>query len=198
MPSLNFNATNVAPMGISTPQLPVSGKEGFPAIITGSELKENKNKDGGYLALDLQIIEGEHKGECGVYRLNLFHSHPKTVEIAYAQLSAICHVTGVMNVVDSQQLHNIPFRVVTGLQKGDNPEHYTKVKGVLHMDGAAPGKSTGVPAQAAPQVPTPPPAQTAPAPQAPPVQAAAPAWGSQANPVVEAAPAATPPWAVPK
>lgn len=147
MATLQFDATKVEPAGLSS-QLPVSGPDGYGVVISASEMKENKDKTGGYLELTLQVIDGDHKGESGAYRLNLFHSNAKTVEIAYRQLSAICHAVGVFQVGDSTQLHNIPFKAVVGLQKGENPEGYTEVKGVLCFDGSAPGKPKG-PAQAA-------------------------------------------------
>ena len=169
MAQLQFDATKVEPAGMSS-QLPVSGPDGYSVIISASEMKENKDKTGGYLELTLQVIDGEHKGESGAYRLNLFHSTPKTVEIAYRQLSAICHAVGVFQVGDSTQLHNIPFKAVVGLQKGENPEGYTEVKGVLCMDGSAPGKPKSA-APAAQPAPVQPAAQAA--------QAAPAAWGQQ-------------------
>lgn len=178
MATLQFDATQVDPAGISS-QLPVSGPEGYGVIISASEMKENKDKTGGYLELTLQVIDGEHKGETGAYRLNLFHSTAKTVEIAYRQLSAVCHAVGVFQVADSTQLHNIPFKAVVGLQKGDNPEGYTEVKGVLCSDGSTPGKPKG-PAQAAQPAPV--------------QQAAAPAAGGWpgAAPVQQQAPVQQP------
>lgn len=174
MATLQFDATQVDPAGISS-QLPVSGPEGYNVIISASEMKENKDKTGGYLELTLQVIDGEHKGETGAYRLNLYHTSAKAVEIAYRQLSAICHAVGVFQVADSTQLHNIPFKAVVGLQKGENPEGYTEVKGVLCMDGSAPGKPKG-PAPAASTQPVQQPAQQ---------QGTAPAWGQQQAPVQE-------------
>jgi len=207
MSVLNFDATKVEPAGLSQ-QLPVSDSNGHLVMIAESEMKENKNKDGGYLELMLTILDGPHKGESGAYRLNLFHNNPKTVEIAYRQLSAVCHAVGLLQVADSTQLHNLPFRAVVGLQKGDNPEGYTEVKGVLTKDGLAPGKTAAPtpPAQPAaaagfgqppvpPQQPSAPPtgfSQPAPDPAAQ-STAAAPPWQQQGGQT-----AAAPPWGAPK
>lgn len=195
---MNFDARQHEPQGVGGSQLPVSPKEGWNVIISDSEMKENAAKTGGYLELTLQIIDGEYKGAEGAYRLNLFHSNEQTVSIAYKQLSAICHVTGVMNVNDSALLHNRPFRAVVGLQKDTEAaaKGYTEVKGVLHSDGSQPGKSANAaaPAAGAPPAPPAPPTQpaaawTAPAEAAP--AAAAPPWSASAP----AAPAGVPPWA---
>lgn len=120
-----------------------------PVIIESSEVKANKANDGGYLQLNLKLIDGPQMGTTGAYRLNLYHSNPQTAEIAHRQLSAICHVIGVFNVQDSQQLHNIPFIVEVGLQKGEEAAQkgYTEVKKVFDINGNEPGKAgQGAPA----------------------------------------------------
>lgn len=201
MAKLVFNAANVEPAGMSS-MLPVSGPEGLPVIISASEIKENAAKDGGYLELTLTVIDGDHRGESGAYRLNLYHKNEKTVEIAYRQLSAVCHVVNVFNVADTQQLHNIPFRAIVGLQKRkvdwkEGDAEYTEVKGVLHADGSQPGKSkSGGNSGSALVVPTTPPVPAdipttvvAPEPSAPPT------WGA---PTAGAATSSAPPWAQPK
>lgn len=191
-----FNAHEVEPAGVAQAQLPISGPEGLPVVITASEMTENKDKTGGFLKLDLTVIDGEHKGATGTYRLNLFNQNAKAVEIAYKQLSAICHAVNVFDVADSSQLHNIPFRVVVGLQK--DPESaekgYTEVKGVLYANGSAIGKDGAPAAQQA--TPAPPQFQQQPAQQTPP------AFNQQAPPATNAAPwqqqpaagNAAPPW----
>ena len=126
-----------------------------PVIIESSEVKANKANDGGYLQLNLKLIDGPQMGTTGAYRLNLYHSNPQTAEIAHRQLSAICHVIGVFNVQDSQQLHNIPFIVEVGLQKGEEAAQkgYTEVKKVFDINGNEPGKAGqgAAPAQPQPQ-----------------------------------------------
>lgn len=129
-----FNARNVDPtQGMGG--LPI-GK--YPVVIIKSEVKPTKDNDSGYLQLDLQVTEGENQGAVGAYRLNLYHTNQQTVEIAHRQLSAVCHVTGVFELTDSQQLHNIPFVIEVGLQKEPNPNKYTEVKRVFDMGGNEP------------------------------------------------------------
>ena len=124
-----------------------------PVIIESSEVKANKANDGGYLQLNLKLIDGPQMGTTGAYRLNLYHSNPQTAEIAHRQLSAICHVIGVFNVQDSQQLHNIPFIIEVGLQKGEEAAQkgYTEVKKVFDINGNEPGKAGQGAAPAQPQ-----------------------------------------------
>lgn len=136
-----FNAKQYDPtQGVGS--LPI-GKH--PVIVESSEVKANKANDGGYLQLNLRIIDGPQQGTTGAYRLNLYHSNQQTVEIAHRQLSAICHVIGVFQVTDSSQLHNLPFLVEVGPQKND--PQYTEVKKVFDMNGNEPGKAgAGAPA----------------------------------------------------
>jgi len=140
-----FNAQQYDPTQ-SVGGLPV-GKH--PVIVESSEVKANAKNDGGYLQLNLKIIDGPAAGTTGAYRLNLYHSSQQTVEIAHRQLSAVCHVVGVFNVQDSAQLHNIPFMVEVGLQKGEEAAQkgYTEVKRVFDINGHEPGKAgQGAPA----------------------------------------------------
>lgn len=181
-----------------------------PVVVDSSEVKPNKENNGGYLQLNLKIIDGPQTGTVGAYRLNLYHSNQQTVEIAHKQLSAVCHVAGVFMLQDSAQLHNIPFIVEVGPQKND--PQYTEVKKVFDINGNEPGKAGQgqAPAQpaAAPQgfaqQPQQQPAQQqAPAawgapqgqqaaPQQP--QGNAPAWGQQQPQQPAQAPAAAPAW----
>tara|TARA_Y100001973_G_scaffold106643_1_gene186082 strand:+ start:20408 stop:21115 length:708 start_codon:yes stop_codon:yes gene_type:complete len=110
-----------------------------PVVIESSEVKANSKNDGGYLQLNLKIIDGPQQGTTGAYRLNLYHSNQQTVEIAHRQLSAVCHCVGVFNVQDSGQLHGIPFVVEVGPQKND--PQYTEVKKVFDINGNEPGKA---------------------------------------------------------
>ncbi len=140
-----FNAQQYDPtQGVGS--LPI-GKH--PVIIESSEVKANKANDGGYLQLNLRIIDGPQQGTTGAYRLNLYHSNQQTVEIAHRQLSAICHVIGVFQVTDSSQLHNLPFLIEVGPQKND--PQYTEVKKVFDMNGNEPGKAGAGAAAAQPR-----------------------------------------------
>lgn len=138
-----FNAKDYNPEQ-GAGQLPI-GKH--PVVIESSEVKANKANDGGYLQLNLRIIDGPNAGLTGPHRLNLYHASQETCDIANRQLSAICHVTNVYEVTDSAALHNIPFVVEVTPQK--NEPKYTQVSKVFDINGNEPGKApTG---QAQPQ-----------------------------------------------
>jgi len=73
----------------------------YIAEITKSELKATKAGDGSYLEIEYTILEGEYRGRKVWDRLCLNHQTQRTVEIARANLSAICHAVGVMKPRDS-------------------------------------------------------------------------------------------------
>ncbi|AZF90100.1 single-stranded DNA-binding protein [Pseudomonas phage vB_PaeS_SCUT-S4] len=180
-----FNAQQYDPtQGVGS--LPI-GKH--PVIVESSEVKANKANDGGYLQLNLRIIDGPQQGTTGAYRLNLYHSNQQTVEIAHRQLSAICHVIGVFQVTDSSQLHNLPFLIEVGPQKND--PQYTEVKKVFDMNGNEPGKAGAGAAAAQPQQQQPqgqPNGAWGGAPQGQPQQpAGGAAWGGQQQPAQQPA-----------
>jgi hypothetical protein len=105
MVTLNFNANEVAPSGNFDP-IP----EGwYPAVITDSEMKETHDGTGKYLKMCYEIIEGEHKGRRIWSNLNLVHSNPVVIELARADLSAICRAVNVIAPADSSELHNLPL-----------------------------------------------------------------------------------------
>lgn len=105
MAILNFDATQVDPSTAYEPLPP--GK--YLVEITESEMKATKSGNGEMLQLEYTVIDGEFKNRKIWDRLCLRHSNPQTVEIAEANLSAICHATGVMQLSDSVQLHHSPF-----------------------------------------------------------------------------------------
>lgn len=138
-----FDATQYAPDKGGVSGLPVSDQNGWPVVIIASEIKETAAGDGGYLSLTVEIIDGPNKGATGFLNLNLYNKSTIAVEIANAQLSALSHVTGVFQIQNSEQLHNIPWRAVVKTQKNDASR--TEIKGILGISGNKPGEQ---PAQA--------------------------------------------------
>ncbi len=168
MAQLNFDARQVAPAAALDP-IP-SGW--YNAQIVGSEMKPTSAGDGAFLAMELQVLDGPYAGRKVFDRLNLQNKNPVAVEIAYKQLSAICHAVNVIQVQDSQQLHGRPLQVKVSLRPastGDDGKQYdanNEVKGYRAMEnggavapagapqGGAPAWA-GQPQQAAPQPPAP-------------------------------------------
>ena len=140
-----FNANNVDP-SVEFEPIP-AGK--YLAMITDSEMKPTKSGSGSYLQLTFQILEGEYKGRFVWARLNLDNPNATAVQIAQAELSAICRAVGVMTPSDSVQLHNLPLVISVKCKKrGDTDEVANEIKGYAKREAA-----NGQPQQAASSTP---------------------------------------------
>ena len=172
MATLQFDANQVEPQA---PLEPVpSGL--YNVMIVESDMKPTKAGDGQYLELVLQIIDGQYKGRKLWDRLNLFSKNQTAVQIAQSTLSAICHAVNVIQVQDSQQLHDKPLLAkVVFMPAKDGFAEKNEVKGYKPLQTTA-----------TPQTQVQPQTQVAAANQA------------QAQPQQQAAPqtqvASTPPW----
>lgn len=100
-----FDANQVEPSSDFEP-IP-AGK--YLAVITESEMKANKANTGHYLQLTFQVTDGPYKGRNLWARLNLDNPNATAVQIARAELSAICRAVGVLAPNDSVELHDLPI-----------------------------------------------------------------------------------------
>jgi len=144
MAQLNFDASKVDP---SVPFEAVPSDK-YTAEITKSELKPTKAGDGSYLEIEYTILEGEYRGRKVWDRLCLNHQTQKTVEIARANLSAICHAVGIMKPRDSSELHHIPLTITVKAKRDDNTGNiFNEVKGYSKRESLIP--ATPPPTEAA-------------------------------------------------
>lgn len=216
MALLNFDASQVAPATALDP-VPAGW---YTAMMVESEMKPTADGTGHYLETVNAIIEpAEYAGRKVYDRINMQNKNPVAVEIGYKTLSAICHAVGIIQVQDSQQLHNRPFAIKVSLRPagpgadGKMYEASNDVKGYR----AANERTSPAPSQVVPPPPAGllaktqwappaqaqvPPPQQAPAPQwaPPPAQPApqqgapAPQWAPPATPAAQT-PTGAPPWA---
>ena len=121
-----FDANQVEP---STDFEPIpAGK--YPAVITESEMKPNKAGTGHYLQLVFEILDGAYKGRRLWARLNLDNPNALAVQIARAELSAVCRAVGVLAPNDSVDLHNLPLVIHVKCRKRDDTGEITnEIKG---------------------------------------------------------------------
>jgi len=103
--NVNFDASQGPSGFISTP-LP-SGL--YSLMIMTSALEPTKRGDGQRLVLDIVVADGPEKGKSIKHGINWENPNPKAVQIGQAEFRAICQTVGVMNVPNTQVLHNIPF-----------------------------------------------------------------------------------------
>lgn len=149
-----FNARSVEPIGEMGALMP----GWYQLIISKTEKKGTKSKDGEYIAVEYTVVGNEKFKNRKVFEnLNLNNKNQAAVEIAQRTLSALCHATGQFEISDTQQLHNIPFWGKIAIEsggQGDNGQTYNDrnsiigYKSVNEFDGngAAPGYGAGGPA----------------------------------------------------
>ena len=129
-----FDANQVEPSRDFDP-IP-AGK--YVALITESEMKANKAGTGHYLQLTFQIIDGAHKGRHLWARLNLDNPNAQAVQIARAELSAICRAVGILAPNDSVELHNLPLVIHVKCKKRDDTgELGNDIKGYAKKEAPA-------------------------------------------------------------
>jgi hypothetical protein len=130
-----FDANQVEP---STDFDPVpAGK--YLAVIIDSEEKANKAGTGSYLQLTFQIIDGPYKSRMLWARLNLDNPNATAVQIARAELSAICRAVGVLAPNDSVELHDLPLVIhVKCKKRTDTGEITNEIKGYSKKETPAP------------------------------------------------------------
>ena len=130
-----FDANQVEPSSDFEP-IP-AGK--YPAVITESEMKPNKAGTGHYLQLTFQVVQGPYKGRNLWARLNLDHPNATAVQIARAELSALCRAVGVLAPTDSVELHHLPVVIhVKCKKREDTGELANEVRGYSKKEGPAP------------------------------------------------------------
>lgn len=114
---------------------PLNGLEPIPAgqylaAITESEMRPTRSGTGSFLQLTFQVLDGPYKGRRLWARLNLDNPNATAVQIARAELAAICRAVGVMAPKDSVELHNLPLVIhVRCRKRADTGEIVNEVKG---------------------------------------------------------------------
>lgn len=149
----------------------------YPVIITSTEMKPTKARDGAYLQIEMQVVDGQHKGSKIIDRLNLQNPNQQAVDIARGTLAAIRKATGVTNPQMSEQLHNIPMIAkVVKVARNDKPGEFSNdVKKYSAAGGQQAQPQASPPYQ--PPVATPVQTQTAPPQNA--ASPSGPVWGGQ-------------------
>ena len=142
VPQFQFNANQYEPnqgMGIHPPA------QKIPFTITGTSIVETKDKTGHMLVIEFTSPVG-----MVVNRYNVNNQNPKTVEIAYGQLSALCRAVGIYQIDGNNEcaaLRGGKGLMDVGYQKGEEPDPqfpdrkgYTELKRVYDVNGNDPSK----------------------------------------------------------
>lgn len=106
----------------------------YTAKIVNSEVLQNKNNQGQHIKLDLMIIDGEFANWHVWDLLNVWHPNPKAAQIAQGTLSAICRAVGVAQIVDTNQLHNLPMQIKVTVKQDPQYGDKNEVRGYKAID----------------------------------------------------------------
>jgi len=138
--NVSFNARTVEP---NLPPAPVPTGE-YTVMIVSTDEKPTKNGGGQtFYEIVMQIVDGEFKGRRVVDRLNCKNKNEQAREIAYATLSSICWVTGVIQLQNSSaELHGKPFKVsVAKVPRDDDPtKEGNEIRAYFDISGRDPGE----------------------------------------------------------
>lgn len=171
MAVINFDSSQVAPSTGTADALPAGW---YNVMMDESDVKPTSKSTPDnpqyMLACRFNILDGQYQGRKVFVRLNIKNSNPQAVEIAYKDLSAICHAVGMIGVVqDSTMLHGKPLKIkvklraATGEYEASN--EVSAYKNINEQVGGAPG-APGVNPGMPPAMGVVPPAQQAWAPPA--------------------------------
>lgn len=107
MTKLYFNPQEHRPSDGTRKLLPEGD---YVGIIDEAEVKENSNRNGSYLQVKIQIVQGEQQGETVYDTFNLQNPSDKAVKIAQESLTALCYAIGRVNPISkTEDLLNQPF-----------------------------------------------------------------------------------------
>lgn len=99
----------------------------YLCMIVASEMKPTKSRQGSYLELEFEVLEGPHRGRKLWDRLNLQNPNETTVRIARGTLSAICRAVGVLTPADSYELHDRPLSCKVRVERRPDVDDFTNV-----------------------------------------------------------------------
>lgn len=141
---IQFDASKVAPQERPGP-IPAGV---YNARIVESEVKALGSGNGEGIRLTWEVLDGPCANRKVFQRINYRHTNPVAERIGQSQLSAVCHATGVIQLQDTQQLHNRPCRIRVKIKKDQTGQYddQNEISGVEGMGAAQPG----MPAPAAP------------------------------------------------
>ena len=137
----------------------------YKAMITEADLKPTRAGTGSFLNIQFSVLEGQFQNMKVFARLNIDNPNAQAKEIAFRELSTICHAIGIQVLQDSEELKNKPMFIRvkkrTGQKNAETGEEYddsNDIKSyknindttVLTGTTAAPVTGVVIPAAAAP------------------------------------------------
>lgn len=102
---LNYDATGHVPQSFE----PLPTGWYTVKMVEGLEKPTSKNNGDTYYAAIFEVIGGKFNGRKIFHNFNFKNQNPEAVRIAYDQLAAMCHATGILKVTTMEQLFEKPM-----------------------------------------------------------------------------------------
>ena len=116
MAKLGFDLTEVKE---STGYAPIPAGE-YIAMVISEQMKTTQSGNGEYLALQIQIIEGEYEGRKVFENLNIFNANEQAQQIARSNLKSLGIACGLGGeFTDTSELIERPFVIRLGIDRKD-------------------------------------------------------------------------------
>lgn len=95
----------------------------YPSKVVETGVHNTAKKNGKYIKIKFEILQGEFKGRFVWTNLNIVNPSTVAVEIAQKELATLCRAVGKAVIQDTQELHGIPFLMKVKIKpaKGDYP-----------------------------------------------------------------------------
>jgi hypothetical protein len=135
MASINFNANDVPESEDKFELIPAGD---YKAIILESSIKATKAGTGEYVAVKVQIVDGEKKGRTVFANLNFKNPNPTAQQIGQRELADLTKAVGLVTLTDTAQLHGKPLTVRIGIEPAkDGYDAANRVKKWLPINQAS-------------------------------------------------------------
>ena len=119
--------------------------DNYTAVITESELLQNKNGTGSYIKLKFEIMGGEYNGRFVWNNITYQHQNNQAQEIGHKELNTLMKACGLNAVQDTTQLHGIAHVIQVKIEESEGyaPQNVVKNYYQVGADGnAAPSSSS--------------------------------------------------------
>jgi len=111
----------------------------YKAVVSNSEMKESKAGHN-YIAFTLEIIDGQYKGRLLWENCNHTHPNEQTRKIANGRLSAMSKAVGMVQLMDTSELHNKPMLIEVAQKKRNDTGEMQNVIRSFDSLSAAPAQ----------------------------------------------------------
>jgi len=116
MAKLNISIDELPDFSNDFEPLPVGD---YLVAITNSDFKAAKSGKGRYISLTMEVLEGDYKGRKLFYNLNVQHENEKAQMIGQSQLKKVIEAVGKDHILDTEDLHDIPFYATVKIEDQD-------------------------------------------------------------------------------